>query len=69
MTTAELQREIKRWKQAVKDSRNTIKWLEDRGDQKSDRIRALEQQIKELGGTPGKPETPAAQNATAGVNQ
>ena len=51
-TTAELQKELKAWQQAVTDSRSTIKWLEQRGDAKTVRIRELEAQVKELGGTP-----------------
>ena len=51
-TTAELQTELDKWKQAVTDSRSTIKWLEDRGDAKTVRIRELEAKVKELGGTP-----------------
>lgn len=52
MTTAELQTELDKWKQAVTDSRNTIKFLEARGDAKTKRIRELEAKVKELGGTP-----------------
>lgn len=52
MTTAELQKELKAWQQAVTDSRNTIKWLEARGDAKTKRIRELESQVKSLGGKP-----------------
>lgn len=52
METKELQREVKRWQQAVTDSRTTIVWLEERGDEKSKRIRELEAQVQDLGGTP-----------------
>lgn len=52
MTTAELQTELEKWQQAVADSRTTIKWLEQRGDAKTVRIRELEAKVKELGGTP-----------------
>lgn len=45
-------RELKAWKNAVDHSRSTIKWLEERGDEKSKRIRELEAQVKDLGGTP-----------------
>jgi len=51
-TTAELQTELEKWQQAVADSRTTIKWLEQRGDAKTRRIRELEAQVKELGGRP-----------------
>lgn len=52
MTVAELQTELKKWQQAVTDSRKTIKWLEARGDKKTKRIRELESQVKQLGGRP-----------------
>lgn len=52
MTTDELQTELEKWQQAVADSRNTIKFLEARGDVKTKRIRELESQVKQLGGRP-----------------
>lgn len=52
MTTTELHTELKKWQQAVTDSLNTIKWLEQRGDEKTKRIRELQAQVRELGGRP-----------------
>ncbi|WP_161485824.1 hypothetical protein [Enteractinococcus helveticum] len=52
MTNRKPKSELDKWKQAVKDSLKTIKWLERRGDEKTERIRVLEYQIKELGDTP-----------------
>jgi phage shock protein A len=52
MTTAELQSELEKWQQAVADSRTTIKWLEQRGDAKTVRIRELEAKVRQLGGRP-----------------
>ena len=42
--------EAKKWQQAVTDARNTIHWLEQRGDEKNKTIRKLKQQVKVLGG-------------------
>lgn len=57
MTTAKaelqyLRTELEKWQNAVTDSRKTIKWLEQRGDAKTKRIRELESLVKELGGKP-----------------
>lgn len=55
MTTAELQKlrtELEKWQQAVIHSRSTIKYLEERSDVKTRRIRELETKIRDLGGTP-----------------
>ena len=52
LTMKDLQRERDQWQQAVADSRTTIKWLEQRGDAKTKRIRELESIVKELGGKP-----------------
>lgn len=52
MTTAELESELEKWQNAVKHSLSTIKWLEQRGDEKTKRIRELEAHVKDLGGTP-----------------
>lgn len=38
----------KKWAKAVTDSRNLIQWLEARNDEKTARIRALEQRVKDL---------------------
>lgn len=51
-STEELQRELDQWKQAVTDAQTTRRWLEERGDRKTRRIRQLEAQVRELGGTP-----------------
>ena len=54
-TTAELQHlrtELEKWQNAVIHSRSTIKYLEERSDVKTRRIRELTAQVKELGGTP-----------------
>ncbi|WBL19203.1 hypothetical protein [Citricoccus sp. NR2] len=40
--------DAEKWEKAVTDSRNLIKWLEARNDEKTARIRALEHQIAEL---------------------
>ena len=55
MTATELQSlrtELDKWQAAVIHSRSTIKYLEERSDVKTRRIRELEAQVKELGGTP-----------------
>lgn len=55
MTIAELQSlrtELDKWQTAVSHSRSTIRYLEERSDVKSKRIRELESQVKELGGKP-----------------
>lgn len=52
MTAKEMQRELNQWKNAVGHSRSTIRWLEERGNEKNKRIRELESKVKELGGTP-----------------
>lgn len=55
MNTAELQHlrtELEKWQNAVIHSRSTIKYLEERSDVKTRRIRELEAKVKELGGTP-----------------
>lgn len=55
MTTAEIQHlktELDKWQNAVAHSRSTIKFLEERSDVKTQRIRELEAQVRELGGTP-----------------
>ena len=57
MTTAKaelqhLRTELDKWQNAVIHSRSTIKYLEERSDIKTRRIRELEAQVKELGGTP-----------------
>lgn len=45
-----LKTELDKWQSAVVHSRSTIKFLEERGDVKSQRIRELESQVKALGG-------------------
>ena len=57
MTTAKaelqhLRTELDKWQNAVIHSRSTIKYLEERSDVKTRRIRELEAQVKDLGGTP-----------------
>lgn len=55
MTPNELQylrTELDKWQNAVIHSRSTIKYLEERSDVKTRRIRELEAKVKELGGTP-----------------
>lgn len=57
MTTAKaelqhLRTELDKWQNAVIHSRSTIKYLEERSDVKTRRIRELEAKVKELGGTP-----------------
>ena len=55
MTTSELQylrTELEKWQNAVIHSRSTIKYLEERSDVKTRRIRELEAQVKDLGGKP-----------------
>ena len=47
-----LKTELEKWQTAVSHSRSTIKYLEERSDVKSKRIRELESMVKELGGTP-----------------
>lgn len=44
--------EVEALRQAVEDQRTTIRWLEKRGRKKRLRIKELETQIIELGGTP-----------------
>lgn len=51
-TTKELKRELDQWQTAATNSLSTIKWLEERGDQKNKRIRELEAQVRQLGGKP-----------------
>jgi|GEM_PF-5106416 len=57
MTTAKaelqhLRTELDKWQNAVIHSRSTIKYLEERSDVKTRRIRELEAQVRDLGGTP-----------------
>lgn len=55
MTTTEMQQlktELDKWQNAVVHSRSTIKYLEERSDVKTRRIRELEAKVKDLGGTP-----------------
>jgi len=55
MTTAQMQQlktELDKWQNAVIHSRSTIKYLEERSDVKTRRIRELEAKVKELGGRP-----------------
>lgn len=40
--------EAEKWEKAVTDSRTLIKWLEARNDEKTARIRSLEQRVKDL---------------------
>lgn len=47
-----LKTELDKWQTAVVHSRSTIKFLEERSDVKTRRIRELEAQVKQLGGTP-----------------
>lgn len=47
-----LKTELDKWQTAVAHSRSTIKYLEERSDVKTQRIRELEKQVRELGGTP-----------------
>lgn len=47
-----LKTELDKWQTAVVHSRSTIKFLEERGDVKTKRIRELEAQVRSLGGTP-----------------
>lgn len=42
--------DAEKWEKAVTDSRNLIKWLEARNDEKTARIRALEHQVQQLKG-------------------
>lgn len=44
--------ELEHWQRAAAHCRSTIKWLEERGDEKTKRIRELETQVKQLGGRP-----------------
>lgn len=44
--------DAEKWMKAVDDCKTTLRWLEQRGDAKSKRIRELETKIAELGGTP-----------------
>ena len=55
MTATEMQQlktELDKWQNAVIHSRSTIKYLEERSDIKTRRIRELEAQVRDLGGTP-----------------
>jgi len=57
MTTAKaelqhLRTELDKWQNAVIHSRSTIKYLEERSDMKTRRIRELEAQVRALGGKP-----------------
>lgn len=47
-----LKTELDKWQSAVVHSRSTIKFLGERGDVKTKRIRELETQVKALGGRP-----------------
>jgi chromosome segregation ATPase len=47
-----LKTELDKWQNAVIHSRSTIKYLEERSDAKTKRIRELEAKVKELGGRP-----------------
>lgn len=47
-----LKTELDKWQNAVIHSRSTIKYLEERSDVKTRRIRELESIVKELVGTP-----------------
>lgn len=40
--------DAEKWERAVTDSRNLIKWLEARNDEKTARIRSLENRVKDL---------------------
>lgn len=46
------QTELGKWQRAVEDARSTIVWMTRRGNAKTKRILALEEQIRELGGVP-----------------
>lgn len=51
MTTATYAKsELTKWQEAVENSLNTIHWLEQRNDQKTARINALETRLKHLEG-------------------
>ena len=55
MTSTDIQHlktELEKWQNAVIHSRSTIKYLEERSDVKTRRIRELEAKVKELGGRP-----------------
>ena len=55
MTVTDIQHlktELEKWQNAVIHSRSTIKYLEERSDVKTRRIRELEAKVKELGGRP-----------------
>ena len=42
--------EAEKWHKAVDDCKTTLRWLEQRGDAKTKRIRELETKIIEMGG-------------------